>query len=156
MLPQTHFLFPFALALILDKFQIIPWQLAILTGVIGVLVDLDHLVEHIIHAKKNKFSLRATWNNSIKLHHFNQRSFIHHWRGALFILLLLVILSLFYWKISLIIAIGYYSHLFLDFSHLTKGKAWRIKLGKYYFQESTSEIIFDLILVVLIVILLLI
>ena len=116
--PETHFLFPFVIASILAKFNIISWKLVLLCGLIGLIIDVDHYLEHIIHSKSNRFSLKAAWNNSIRFHRFSQRSFVHHWQGALLFLVLFIILGFYYWKLSLVLAIGYYSHLFLDYIHL--------------------------------------
>jgi len=152
MYPQTHFLFPFFIALILTEFNLLSWKLALLAGTVGVLVDLDHYFEHIMHAKKNKFSLKDTWNNSIKLHKFYQRSFIHHWIGAVLIASILLAALFFNWKISLALAIGYYSHLILDHYHL-KGKKLEIKIGPLFINEYHTEIILDAILIVLVFVL---
>jgi len=148
MYPQTHFLFPFFLGLILVKLTVLSWQLALLAGIIGVLVDLDHYIEHILHAKTNKFSLRATWNNSIKLHRFYQRSFIHFEKGALFITGILVALAFFSWPISLGLALGYYSHLLLDYPSMKKEKKMHLRIGRLYIQEPYGEVLLDLLLAV--------
>ena len=92
MLPHSHFLFAFLVGLIFAKLGVFSWKFAILCGIIAVFVDIDHYIEHILHSKKDKFSIRATWNNSIKLHKFNQRSFIHNIKG-LFILTILLIIT---------------------------------------------------------------
>lgn len=152
MYPQTHFLFPFFIALILTEFGLLSWKLALVAGIVGVLVDLDHYFEHIMHAKKNKFSLKDTWNRSIKLHRFEQRSFIHHWLGAMLVFLILVIVLFFDWKISLALAIGYYSHLILDHQHL-KGKKVEIKIKSLFINEYYTEIILDIILIILVFVL---
>ena len=152
MLPQTHFLFPFFLGIVLVKLELFSWEYALLAGVVGVLVDFDHYIEHIIYAKKNKFSLRATWNNSVKSHKFNQRSFIHYTFGALIITILLLVLLIFNWQLALVIALGYYSHLFLDFAHLTGREVWRIRLGRFYLKESLTEVVIDLFLLLGIVV----
>lgn len=148
MYPQTHFLFPFFLALILTKLNYLSWQLALLAGIVGVLVDLDHYVEHILHAKTDKFSLIATWNNSIKLHRFNQRSFIHYGKGVLILTIILIITAIFSWQIALALALGYYSHIFLDDIHLRKEKYFRRKMMNLWFKESYFEIVLDVTLVI--------
>ena len=149
MYPQTHFLFPYFIALILTEFGLLSWKLALLAGLVGVLVDLDHYFEHMLHAKKNRFSLKDTWNYSIKLHKFYQRSFVHHWIGAMLVGLILLIILFFNWKISIALAIGYYSHLILDHYHL-KGKKLEIKVGSLFIDEFYTEIIVDVILLILV------
>lgn len=146
MYPQTHYLFPFLIGLIFYQTDILSWKLALLAGIVGVIIDLDHYVEHIFRAKKNRFSLKATWNNSIKLHKFNQRSFIHYWDGALIITFLLGILIFLNWHIALALAIGYYSHILLDIPHFAKKTIIKLKIGELYFRESWVEIVFDIIL----------
>lgn len=125
------------------KLNVMSWKFALIAGIIGVIIDIDHYIEHIIHAKSNRFSLKATWNNAIKLHRFTERSFIHHWEGALVLSLLFLIILFFNWQISLVLAIGYYSHLLLDYPFFETGKSWRIKLGDVYVTESYSELIVD-------------
>ena len=124
--PHTHFLFPFFIALILNKINLISIELVIFCGVIGVVIDIDHYIKHIIHSKKDKFSLIKTWNMSEKFHKYNQRSFIHYKKGALIVSLIILILSFINWKIALITTIGYYSHLLLDNIHT--GKTVKIKI----------------------------
>src|SRR3989344_707023 len=99
--PQTHFLFPFTLSVLLVKLHLFSWKLALLAGIIGVLIDLDHYVEQIAHAKTNRFSLKATWNNSVRFHRFNQRSFIHDGIGAILITVALCILAFLTWPVAL-------------------------------------------------------
>ncbi|MBU0459487.1 MAG: metal-dependent hydrolase [Nanoarchaeota archaeon] len=155
MYPQTHFLFPFFISAILVKLNVLSWKLALASGIVGVLIDADHYVEHIIRAKTNKWSLKATWNNSAKLHRFYQRSFIHHREGFLVLTLLFIIVLFFSWQIALAKAIGYYSHLLLDYVHLKKKKYLQFKIGKFFVKESWFELGFDFFLVVGIVIIVL-
>jgi len=154
--PHTHFMFPLAIGLLLTKLNIINWKLALLCGFIGMFIDIDHYIEHIIHAKSNRFSLKATWNNSIKLHRFNQRSFIHYWDGALILTIIFGVIAYFNWKVALVLTIGYYSHLILDFLfHLKKEISFRWKIGKYYMKETHLEFVLDIILIIVTIILLL-
>ncbi len=148
MYPQSHFLVPFFIGLILAKLNVLSWKLAVLAGIVGILVDLDHYIEHILRAKTNRFSLKATWNNSIKHHKFNQRSFIHYWDGALLITLILAIIAYSNWQCALAIALGYYSHLLLDIPHFAKKTIVKIKFFDLYFRESWVEILFDVLLII--------
>lgn len=149
--PHTHFLFPFAIALILNKLGIISFKLALLCGIFAVLIDIDHYVEYILHAKKNRFSLIATWNNSMRYHRFIGRSFIHHWQGFCILSLVFVALSFFDWKLAFILAIGYYSHILLDHIALRKEGFIKSKVGKVFVKESESEFVLDIILLITIV-----
>ena len=143
MLPHTHFLFPFFVGLVLWKMGLWSWELALFAAIIGVIVDIDHYIEHVLHAKKNRFSLIATWNNSVKLHKFEQRSFIHHADGMVVLTLIFAIIVYYSWPIALALSIGYYSHLMLDYTPIRKGKIWRLKLGDMYVSENSSELILD-------------
>ncbi len=143
MLPETHFLVPFAVGLILYKAGIIPWQLALVAGILGVLIDLDHYFEHVLHAKKNRFSLLATWNTSIHTHRFIQRSFIHEEIGIVLVTLLVVLLFFVSATTSIIVALSYYSHLLLDIKSLEKRKVLHLRFGRIYIAESFYGIVFD-------------
>ncbi|HLD72307.1 MAG TPA: hypothetical protein VJA23_01865 [Candidatus Nanoarchaeia archaeon] len=150
MYPQSHFLFPFLISLILIKSGLLDWKLALLSGIIGVLIDLDHLIEHILLATKNKFSLADTWNNAVHYHRFSERSVLHHWLGMLIIGLVLVVVSFLNWRISLILAIAYYSHMILDhiFIRVKPKYVLRLKEEGLFLQIPYYELVFDAILVV--------
>ncbi len=150
MYPQSHFLFPWLVSLILTKLNLLDWKLALLSGIIGVLIDLDHLIEHILLAAKNKFSLADTWNNAVHYHRFSERSVLHHWLGMLVIGLVLAAVSFFNWKISLMLAIAYYSHMILDhISIRIKPKyVLRLKEEGLFIQVPYYELVFDAVLVI--------
>ncbi len=148
MYSQTHFLFPLFIGLLLYRVGIFSWKLALFAGIVGIFIDIDHYIEHIIHSKKNKFSLRATWNNSIKLHKFNQRSFIHYWDGAVILSFLFLIVSLWYPFIALALAIGYFSNLLLDVPNFAKKTILKLKIGELYFRESWVEVLFCVLLII--------
>ena len=154
--PHTHFLFPFTLSTLLVKLNLLSWELALLAGIVGVLIDLDHYAEQIAHAKTNRFSIYATWNNAVRFHRFNQRSFIHEGSGAMIITLALFILAFFSWQIALALALGYYSHLLLDYARFKHEKEFCWKLGVFYMKESELELILDALLVISLVVLFLI
>ncbi len=152
--PHTHFLFPFVIGVIFVELGVFTWPLAILAGVVGMLIDVDHYVENIVHSKKNRFSLRAAWNNAVKYHRFNQRSFIHYGIGVLILTGIFMVVAVFSWKIALAVAIGYYSHIILDYSHLKNEEHFRWKLGSLYMKEQVGEAILDVFLVALLVLVL--
>ncbi len=81
--PHTHFLFPFAIALILNRLGVVSWKLALVCGIVGVVVDADHYAEHLLKAKTQRFSFMRAWNDAIRFHHFDERSSIHHLNGFL-------------------------------------------------------------------------
>jgi hypothetical protein len=151
MYPQTHFLVPLFLGLILAKFNLLTPKLALIAGIIGALVDIDHYIEYIIHTKKNRFSIKAMWNNSIKFHKFSARSFIHHWRGISIISILLGIYLIFFqsqWQIALTVALGYYSHILLDHYKLGrlfhKKYVYKSKIIGMYVRLPLLELVLDL------------
>lgn len=141
--PHSHFLFPFIIALILVKLNILSWQLAIACSLIAVFIDIDHYVEHILHYKRNRFSLKATWNDSVKPHRFCHWSFIHHWNGALILTAIFAIILLFNWKISLILGIAYYSHFFLDHINLKANKFVPFRILNFDIVQSNIEILLN-------------
>lgn len=142
--PHTHFLFPFFIGMILAKLNILSWKLAVVCGVLGAFMDIDHYIEHIIHSKKKRFSLIATWND----YHKYLRSIIHHWRGVLVLTLIFLVILFFNWKIALILGIAYYSHLVLDYAHLKREHFVKGRLGKIFVKESYLEIYIDVVLIV--------
>ena len=147
---------PFFLGLVLYKLELFSMELAIVCGLVGMLVDLDHVVEHMIHQKKNRFSLRSAWNNSIRFHRFKQRSFIHDWPGLLILSGMFLLLVWWNWQWSWVLAIGYYSHLMLDWGYLGQRKFVRWEIEGIYLKESYKEIVLNIGLLVGIVLLLLI
>ncbi len=146
--PPTHFLFPFFFGLVLTTFAVISWKLALLTGIVGILIDVDHYIEHILHAKTDKFSLRDTWNNSIRLHRFNQRSFIHEGIGILLVTVILGIVAAISWPLALALALGYYSHILLDDIHTNAHRYLRGKILNLWVEEPYAELILDMLLIV--------
>ncbi len=155
MLPQTHFLLPFFLGGILTKIGYFTWEYALLAGIIGVLVDVDHLFEHVAHAKKDKWDLRKTWNQSIVWHHWKQRSFLHHKSGEYLVTALLLILAPLNWSISLALGIGYYTHIVLDDIHYQKEEYYRFSLFGWNVREEHHEPLLDTALFIGITVLLL-
>ncbi len=154
MQPHTHFLFPLAIGLLLFRFGMISWKIALLCAVVGVLIDLDHYVEYVIHAKKNRFSFIGMWNDSMTKESFVKRSFTHYWPGMIGTTLLIIILFPFSSLASLVLAIAYYSHMILDYIELTQKRFVRWKMLFIYMKESYLNIAFDIIFLTTIVLLL--
>lgn len=137
MYPPVHFLFPFMLTFLLHQNGLIPLYPAFLAGFVGLFVDVDHYIEHMLYAKKDRFSLRRTWNNATYYHRFNERSFIHHWQGLLLLSLLFAAMAFFSWQTALAMAIGYYSHMLLDHVHMKKTSGFSFK--GLYLRASKAE-----------------
>jgi membrane-bound metal-dependent hydrolase YbcI (DUF457 family) len=152
MYPQTHFLFPFFLAEILVSFGYLNHWQALIAGLVGMLIDLDHPIEYALI--KKKFSWREAWNNSVVTHKVEGRTFIHHLYGFLLFTTLCLILVFFYWKISLIIFLGYHSHILLDYLHLHfLEKKLKFKEFGFIFRIPRYEAVINLLLIIGIVLL---
>lgn len=115
MYPQTHFLFSYLIGLVFAKFGIIDYRSALFVSVVGLLIDVDHFIEFVFRYKE--WSFKHAWNRAVN-GLYRGRSFIHHQIG--FVLITLIFVGLFYFNRNLfwIFALGYYSHLFLDYAHL--------------------------------------
>ena len=149
MYPLTHFLFPFFIAQIFVKLNYLDYKLAIITGIIAVLIDLDHWIYRII--KFHEFNPKNAWNNAVKKHDPKERTFLHHKPGMILIASLTLILLFFSWKSALILALAYYSHILLDNLHLKLKSYLKMEEEGFIFKIPFYEIIFDLILILLIV-----
>jgi len=144
MLPQTHFLFALLVAMVFNKLGHLSVKLVIITAILAVLIDLDHLVEYFVHRKK--ISLKNTWNNAVRFHKFEERSFVHHIQGFVIVTGTVAFLAFLYWKVALVMAIAYYTHMLLDYVHMKKDKFLRFKFANLYFKEAYQEIALDAVL----------
>lgn len=148
MYPQTHFLMPFVLAEILAKFGLLNPQLALLAGLAGVFIDLDHYLHRVI--VHHDFSVKSAWNKAITQHDIHgERTFIHHWNGLIGVTFILLILAFFSWNISVVLFLAYYSHLLLDWVPIYVKKRITFKWRSLMFNIPTYEIILDIFLIVL-------
>tara|TARA_Y100000310_G_scaffold89923_1_gene87166 strand:+ start:115504 stop:115974 length:471 start_codon:yes stop_codon:yes gene_type:complete len=156
MYPQTHFLFVLLLGLTFTKYGYLNWKLSLLAAFLSSVIDIDHYIEHIIHNKKDRFSLKKTWNDAIHYNKFYEWSFIHRWQGMLLVTLIVVILFIFNWTWALVIALAYYSHMILDYININyKAKHMvHIKEWKIFIDIPWYEIVFDLLLILGIIFLL--
>ena len=154
MYPQTHFLFVLLLGLILSKLNYLNWKLAFLAAFLSSIIDIDHYIEHIIHNKKDRFSLKKTWNDAIHYNKFYEWSFIHRWQGMLLITLLIIALTFLNTTSAIIIALAYYSHMILDYININfKAKNMvHIKEKKIFIDIPYYEIIMDLLLLLCIMV----
>jgi len=144
--PHTHFLLPFLIGLIFRELGVFSLEQALLCGLFGVLVDIDHYIEYVMQT--GKFSLVGMWNNAYKYHRFEERSFIHHLEGMIIITFFIMIIAAFNWQLAWMLAIAYYSHMVLDYLHLKKEKIFSWKFLMLYMRESRLELILDLVFVV--------
>ncbi len=155
MYPQTHFLFSYLIALIFAKFGIFDYKVAFFVALVGLFIDIDHFIIFVLKFKD--IDLRNAWNKNV-YGKYHGRTFIHHWIG--FILITIIIVWLFFVNKNLfwIFGLGYYSHMFLDYTHLNilkiRGKM-NIKEAGFIMKISKFEILFDLFLIIGIVLLIL-
>ncbi len=147
MYPQTNFLVPFVLAELLVKFGLLNHNLALLAGIVGVFIDIDHYLHRIIIHRD--FNLKSAWNKAITQHDIHgERTFIHHRSGLAIVTGLLLLLVFINWNLSLVLFFAYYSHLLLDNLHLRIKKRWKFKEGGLGFRIPFYEIGVDLVLII--------
>ncbi len=147
--PHTHFLFAFLLAEILVKFGILSHKLAVLVALIAVLIDIDHYIYYGV--KHKSWDLRKAWNAATVTHEKGGRTFIHHRVGFLIITALVIISFYLNKTVFWILAIGYYSHIFLDYVNLDIlriKRSLRFKEEGFVVNVPVHEIVFDLLLIV--------
>jgi len=152
MYPLTHFLISFFMGLLLVKYGYFSLIQAIFTGLVGLLIDLDHFISYVFI--KKDFNFKNAWNAVVK-HKFEERTFIHHLPGFLIFTLILIVLFFINKVWFLILAIGYYSHMFLDYFNF---REWsrikeqiKFKEEGFRFKIPLYEIILDVILILLII-----
>jgi len=152
MYPQTHFLTALFLGLILARLGVLGYYGALACGILAVLVDLDHWLVFVI--TKRKISFWKVWNAATIKHIDWERSFIHHRTGFIILSLIITIFWLFNPKISWILGVAYYSHMFLDYVHVSFKKKYQFKKIGLLFNMTGFELILDFVLILGIVFLL--
>ena len=155
MYPLTHFLISFFIGLLLVSQGYFTYLQAFITGLVGLLIDVDHFV---CYALKRSFNFKKAWNAAV-LHKLKERTLVHHLPGFLVSTLILVILffvsKVWFW----ILFIGYYSHMILDYINF--GKWLRVKKKikfeeeGFFFKVPLYEIVLEIILVLLIILVIL-
>lgn len=155
MYPQSHFLFAYFVSFIFVKFGVFDYKVALFAAFAGVLVDVDHYITFLFKYKKMNFV--DAWNKHVN-GLYGGRSFIHHHFG--FIIMTLIIIGLFFYSKNWfwIIGIGYYTHMFLDYTHLNILKIKeRITIKEFGIVEKINkfEVLFDIFMVIAIILLLL-
>lgn len=147
MLPHTHFLFALLVGILAYyKGQITSGNI-IIVAILSTIIDIDHPISYLKH--HGKLRLKKAWNNAVTAHE-HQRTIIHKPLGILIISISLFILMKFYPKANIFL-LAYFSHIFLDYVHLTKEKIKKhnfINLFNVLIPLSTSEITFDVILII--------
>ena len=164
MYPQSHFLFPLLIGLILEKLGYVGYDFVLAAVLVGVFIDLDHPLHHFF--KTGQLSIAATADDAFKKH-IDDRTFLHHKLGMLVSTIFLIIVFAYfpYWALAL--AVGYYSHMLLDHYSITKGfednfpikdyfGPWKpvpLKICGYTVPIARHEIVFDVVCLVGVVIL---
>ena len=154
MYPLTHFLVSFFIGLVLVKQGYFSMLQALYTGLVGLLIDIDHFVYFVI--KKKSFNFKDAWNSAIK-HTLDERTSLVHLLPGFLIFSFLILVLFFISKIWFwIFFIGYYSHMVLDFLNFKKwlevNKRFRFKEEGFLFNVPLYEIVFICILVILILV----
>jgi hypothetical protein len=153
MYPQTHFLASLLIGMIFSKLGFFDYKIALLIGLAGMFVDIDHFITFVL--KYKKMNIKHAWNKAVN-GLYAGKSFIHHYTS--FILITLIIAGLFFYNKTLfwIIGIGYYSHLFIDYAHLNilkiKGKIIIRKEG-FIMKIKKFEVLLDIFLIIGIILL---
>ncbi len=161
MYPLTHFLVAFFIGLVLVKNGQFTLLQAVYTGLVGLLIDVDHFISFVI--KKDDFSLKDAWNAAVINYHGEykfMRTFLHHFIGFIIVSLLLIVLYFVGGQWFWILLIGYYSHIFLDYFNFRKWlklkrKSVEFKEEGFLFRVPLYEVVLDIILVILLIFLLL-
>jgi len=129
MYPHAHFMAGILCGVIGYKIGFLEFFDMFIIGAIAVLIDIDHYIYHIVHAKSyhpikfwNTVSLAAV--HQIKSPSY--RTFIHHRKGIYIISVILAIVMLIDFRIGFIKASAYYTHMVLD--HL---KYFHIRITDY-------------------------
>ena len=153
MYPQTHFLASLLIAMIFAKFGVFDYKIAFFAALVGLFVDTDHFITYAFKYKKT--SIKDAWNKAVKGLYVG-RSFIHHKIG--FILITMLVIFLFYINKTWfwIIIIGYYSHMFIDYTHLNILKIReKITIKEFGIMEKINkfEILLDIFLIIGIILL---
>lgn len=129
MYPQSHFLFPLLIGLVLEKLGYVGLDFVLVAVLIGVFVDLDHPLKHFLLT--GELNPKKTWNAGI-VKHEDDRTFIHHKQGILMMSILFIVFYAYfpYWTTA--VALGYYSHMLLDHFSTSKGFIDTMKLKDYW------------------------
>ncbi len=146
MYPLSHLLLPFFLAEILVKLGVLTHQSALIAGLLGMLIDVDHLVEYAVNHKP--FSLRKAWNAAVKKHHAAERTFLHRAVGVVLMTLILVFVLFINITLFWIVAIGYYSHMLLDYVKMKSRSVLKAKEDGFMIDFPLHELVLDIILLV--------
>nr|MBI4156755.1 hypothetical protein [Candidatus Woesearchaeota archaeon] len=124
-------------------------KVAFLVGLLSALVDLDHLFS--FHKRHKKWSLKSTWEMAI-VRHEQEKSFIQHRKGLVSTTLILVVLFFISQKLTMILALAYYTHYFLDHLHINVIQQHKIKkIFGIHYPFNYYELILDGILILLLI-----
>lgn len=159
MYPQSHFLFPLLIGLILEKLGYVGYDFVLVAVLVGVFIDADHPIHHFFMT--GQLSITATADDAFK-RHIDDRTFLHHKLGMIVMSLFLIIAFAYFPYWALAVAVGYYSHMLLDHvtadGRLLDNRTSKDYLGKtepiilnvcgYIVQIAKFEIVFDVFCVV--------
>jgi|APSaa5957512622_1039677.scaffolds.fasta_scaffold32442_2 hypothetical protein len=148
MYPFSHFLFALFSGEVFVKLGFLNQDLALLVAVIAVLIDIDHFVFYSF--KHQDWDLKHAWNAAVSGKE-EERTFIHHWIGFLIITIVIAGLYFYNFTVFLVLALAYYSHMFLDYAHLNVLKIKGIvseEIDGYVLRIHKYEVLFDVLVLV--------
>ncbi len=164
MYPEAHFLFPLFIGELLVKLGMVDQKFVILAVLVGVLIDIDHPLKHFYLT--GELSFRKAWNASV-VKHEQDRTFLHHLPAIMTLTVVFAVFCFYYPYWTLAVALGYYSHMFLDHISLKRGfvdyittkESWglwkpvKLKLFGLHMRIAKHEIVFDVLLIVWLIVL---
>lgn len=146
MYPQSHFLVPFLIGEVFVQLGGFSHTGAVIAGIIGMFVDIDHFIEFFFHHKV--LSIRKSWNNAVLTKEKCPRTFVHRTSGCLITTALIAGLFMINKNnVAFALGLGYYTHMLLDsFDAYSIGRVFKIKMRGFVMKISLFEIVFDIIL----------
>jgi len=118
---------------------------SIISGILAVLIDLDHPISYSI--KHHKLKFKEVWNRCVR-EETNARSFFHKAYGVVLSSLAIIIIYLLLSReIATIIFSAYYSHIVLDAVKFKRKRHW--DFGRIFIvRTSIEDIILDSLLLI--------
>jgi hypothetical protein len=138
MYPPTHFLAGLSIGAVGNKLGYFDIRETWALPFISMLVDIDHYLYFIL--KHKKFSFFEAWQSALSKREEGQRTVVHHVLGFFIFTTVLVVLWFIDQKWSLLLGLGYYSHILLDYLPI-ESKHVSFEIFKLKFCLSYQEIL---------------
>lgn len=143
MYPHTYFLTALFTGFVLRQIWNLDLHSIFSAAILAVLIDLDHFFSYLYHHKK--LHLGEAWSWAV-YHHKNELTFFHTVRGFFLLLGLKVLLAFLNTSWFAILAIAYWTHIFLDTLHAYSRKFCQQKFCIGEFQFHIRILIVELVL----------